>query len=75
MTHTVTMKQPRDKVVNSDVEFIIKRDKSKIGTLKISKGNLVWVPSGNHVNTYRIPWRKVAQLLEGDRFLVKKATN
>ena len=51
-------------VLHKDVEVEIKTDGAKLGTLLISKGNVEWVPSGNSVNKYRLPWKTFAKLME-----------
>jgi hypothetical protein len=70
MAHKVTMKQPKDHLVNADVEFIVRSDDKKIGTLKVSKGNLVWVPAGNSLKSYRIPWRDLTQAFKDSGKLI-----
>lgn len=30
----------------------------------MSKGNIEWLPAGNHVNKYRLNWAKFAELME-----------
>ena len=58
-------------VNNTDFKVTITRDNKKLGTLLISKGNAEWVPSGNHVNKYRLDWRKFAQLMQEHGNLVQ----
>lgn len=46
---------------------------AKLGTLLISKGNIEWLPAGNHVNKYRLSWKKLAELMEEEGRHVKIA--
>jgi hypothetical protein len=58
-------------VLHKDVEIEIKTDGKKLGTMLVSKGNLEWLPSGNHVNKRRISWTKFAEWMETDGRAVK----
>ena len=55
MAHSVTMKESKHKITNRDVVFAIRNGKKKIGELKISKGNLVWI-TGNGRTINQISW-------------------
>lgn len=46
-----------------DVEFEVKKDGAKLGTILISKGNIEWLPANNSVNKYRLDWTKFAELM------------
>ena len=51
-------------IKNTDFEVTIKQNKRKLGTLLLSRGNIEWLPSGNHVNKFRLSWRKFARMME-----------
>lgn len=51
-------------VLHKDVEVDVKADGSRLGTLLISKGNIEWLPAGNHVNKFRLSWKQLAALME-----------
>jgi len=70
MAHKITMHQPREHLLSSDVIFIIKQDSEKIGELHISKGNLMWWPKNSKRRKYRIRWSQIADLLENEKFRV-----
>lgn len=61
--HEVKISQPVLEIQNADVEFSIRRDGEKLGTLKISKGNIEWVP---YRNTYGVTmdWADFAEMME-----------
>lgn len=44
MAHKVTFRIPERELGREDVEFEISHAGSKVGTLKVSKGTMVWVP-------------------------------
>ena len=69
-SHAISMKQPQEVILGKDVQFIIKRDGSKLGELHVSKGTLEWVPAGSKIKTYRLRWAQVATLFEDNGRLV-----
>lgn len=63
-THDVSFEIPQKFVLAKDVEFEIKSDGIKLGTLLISKGNVEWVPANNSVKKRRLTWEKFAEMME-----------
>jgi hypothetical protein len=59
------MRQPRDKIVNSDVVFVIKEGDKKLGELHVSKGSIEWKPSNGRFKR-RMRWSKFAQFMESE---------
>lgn len=76
MAHEVTLDIATKFVLHKDVKIEVKTDDGKLGTLLVSKGNIEWLPSGNHVNKKRLSWAKFAELMEsaGKDVRVKKKT-
>ena len=64
-THKAIMRQPRDKIVNSDVVFVIKEGDKKLGELHVSKGSIEWKPSNGRFKR-RMRWSKFAQFMESE---------
>ena len=64
MAHEVRVKIDTAVVAHKDFEVVVKSDEGKIGTLLISKGNVEWLPKGNHVNKRPLSWAKFAELME-----------
>lgn len=64
-THNVIMRQPRDKIVNSDVVFVIKEGDKKLGELHVSKGSIEWKPSNGRFKR-RMRWSKFAEFMESE---------
>ena len=65
--HDVKFSIPKRTLGKADVEFDVYRDGKKHGTLKISKGSLVWFPTGTSYG-HKIGWKKF------DEFMQEKAT-
>ena len=55
MAHDVTITLPERKLGKADVTFSVKRDGYMLGTLLVSKGAIVWVPSG-HEFGHKMSW-------------------
>ena len=53
--HDVKFTVPERPLGKADIEFEVKRDGKKFGTLKISKGSLVWV-TADHTYGYKLSW-------------------
>ena len=64
MSHEVRARMDTKVVTNKDLEIIVRTNDGKLGTLLISRGNVEWLPKGNHVNKRRLSWQKFAQLME-----------
>ena len=64
--HSVTMRQSNEKVVNTDVEFIIREGDKKLGELHVSKGSIEWLPSNGRYRR-RMRWSKFANLMEEEK--------
>ena len=63
--HDVLMNIPRGiPVINTDVDFAVKSNGSKLGTLKVSKGAVEWLPANNSVTSYSMTWEQLANLVE-----------
>lgn len=60
--HQVDMGMPQQTVGNADVVFKVKSDQGVVGTLKVSRGGLEWVPK-NKTYGHRVPWVKLDVLL------------
>ena len=67
MAHDVNFSIPKRPLGKADVEFDVHRDGKKLGTLKISKGSLVWFPFGTKYG-HKVGWKKF------DEFMHEKAT-
>lgn len=55
MAHEVWFYIPERKLGKADIEFYVRRDDQRLGTLKISKGSLVWFPKDAKVG-YKAFW-------------------
>lgn len=62
-THDISISIPAKPIKNVDVTIVIKSGSRKLGTLRVSKGSLDWVP-GRAQKARRIWWEDAAYLLE-----------
>jgi hypothetical protein len=63
MQHNVTFTIPERDLGKADVEFQVKKGGSKLGTLKVSKGTVVWVPK-DHSYGYKVGWTDFDTLMK-----------
>lgn len=62
MAHKVEVKVPYREVGRADVEFVVKSGNTKIGTLKISKGGVVWSSRQTWYGK-RMSWKKFDSIM------------
>lgn len=63
MAHEVIMDISTKFVLHKDVEIEVRKNRGKLGTVLVSKGNIEWVPKGRSVNKKRLSWAKFAELM------------
>lgn len=51
-------------VQHTDIELEVHSDGAKLGTLKISKGTVDWLPARNKVNYHQMTWERFAEIME-----------
>ena len=61
MVNEVTFTIPERELNRADIEVKVKKG-AKMGTLKISKGSLVWVPKKAQYG-YKVKWSELASLM------------
>lgn len=61
-SHDISISIPAKPIKNVDVTIVIKSGSRKLGTLRVSKGSLDWVPGGAS-KAHRISWEDAAKLL------------
>ena len=55
--HKVTLSRvPQLELSRADVEFKVRTDDVALGTLKISRGSVVWTPANNKKFYYELSW-------------------
>ena len=62
--HDIAMHLPKQGIKNLDVEIAVRSDDELLGTLKISKGSIDWLPAHATVYEYRMGWEKFDALME-----------
>ncbi len=65
MAHEVKFSIPERALGNADIEFSVKINGKKFGTLKISRGALVWVKK-DHTKGLKIKWDKLDEVMEAN---------
>lgn len=56
MAHNVKFSIPERDLGRADVEFKVSHGGAKVGTLKVSKGTVVWLPK-DHTYGFKINWK------------------
>ena len=63
-SHQVTITRiPRMLVGANDIVFEVKENDVKLGDLRVSQGNVFWLPSGHTIGRV-LQWSQFAQLIE-----------
>jgi hypothetical protein len=62
MKHDVKFSIPERDLGNADIEFIVSGNGSRIGTLRISRGAIVWFPSGNSLG-HKTTWKEFGEFM------------
>lgn len=65
MAHYVEFSVPSRDLGRADIEFAVWRDDTKLGTLAVSKGSVVWFPR-DHSWGYKIGWAKFDEVMAGN---------
>lgn len=61
--HNVKFVIPERDLGNADIQFNVKGSAGKVGTLKISKGSIVWIPKDKSYG-FKIGWKKFDELMQ-----------
>lgn len=61
--HNVYLKTPPLEVARADISLTIKKNRQKLGELKVSNGSAVWFPNGN-IYGYKLSWSELGKLFE-----------
>ena len=48
---------------NRDIEFVVRQDRKKVGTLFVSKGNIEWLPARKSARR-RLRWARFDSLMQ-----------
>lgn len=62
-SHKINISIKSGIILNKDVTFEVKSDKSKLGDLLVSKGAIEWRPARKSVKKHKLTWEKFAQLM------------
>ena len=59
--HHVDFAVPQRPLGNADIEFAVFREGARFGTLRVSKGAVVWTPA-NAKRSFRLAWAQLSDL-------------
>lgn len=63
MTYDVNFTVPARPLGKTDISFVVRTKDGMLGTLKISKGALVWFPK-NATNGKKVGWKRFSKIAE-----------
>ena len=65
MKHNVSFTIPKRELGRADIEFSVKKGRERFGTLKVSKGAIVWTPA-NKKQGYKVTWIQLSEFAQAD---------
>jgi hypothetical protein len=65
MKHEVKFSIPERELGKADIEFKVKRGNQKFGTLKVSKGSIVWVQKDNTYG-FKMSWADFDTMMQSN---------
>lgn len=63
MAHDVIFTIPDRELGNADLKFTVKKNKATLGTLKVSKGAVVWRPK-DFTYVYKLTWDQLGEIMQ-----------
>jgi hypothetical protein len=66
MAYEVQFTVPERPIANKDIDFPVRKNGAKFGTLRVSKGGLQWLPAGGWKKKHRpvMTWEQLAAWFE-----------
>jgi hypothetical protein len=64
--HDVRFSIPERKLGTADIEFKVKKQGRLFGTLRISKGSIVWLPKDTSIG-HKIGWKKFDEIMKNQK--------
>jgi len=64
--HDVRFSIPERELGKADIEFKIKKAGKLFGTLRVSKGSIVWLPKDTTYG-HKIGWKKFAEVMQSQK--------
>ncbi len=64
MAHKVTFSMPELEVGHSDIEFLVRKNRSVVGRLLVSKGAIVWRKKWKSKRGKKLGWARFHELME-----------
>lgn len=70
--HDVTFTIPARRLGKAGLAFRVKRDGTLLGTLKVSKGAVIWSPKNVH-GGFKLTWLELDKLMQASGQLVRRS--
>ena len=61
MAYEVSFNVPERPLGKTDIRFVVRTEDGVLGTLRVSKGALVWYPKKTSYG-HKVPWRSFAKI-------------
>jgi hypothetical protein len=71
LAHKVEFSLPKRELGKADIEFLVSGDSGLIGTLKVSKGSVVWCPKDTS-NRCKMSWKRFDQVVKAESIAIEK---
>jgi hypothetical protein len=71
MAHSVTFDVPPRPLGRADVSFVVKKNRTVLGTLTVSNGSLVWFPRST-IKGHKIGWARFDRLMKAETVKVER---
>ncbi|MFO0508042.1 MAG: hypothetical protein ACK5YS_04155 [bacterium] len=69
--HDVRFSIPERELGKADIEFLVKKDGKVFGTMKVSKGSIVWFPKDTTYG-HKTGWSKFDEFMKGQERYEKR---
>ena len=69
--HDVRFSIPERELGKADIEFLIKKNGKVFGTMKVSKGSIVWFPKDTTYG-HKTSWNEFDQFMKGQKRYEKR---
>jgi hypothetical protein len=64
--HDIEIEIPPKVVLNTDVRFVVRSDREKLGELLVSRGSIAWLP-GHSPNPIHMQWERFDETMREHR--------
>lgn len=69
--HNVRFSIPERELGKADIEFLVKKDRRVFGTMKVSKGSIVWFPKDTTYG-HKTSWNEFDEFMKNQKRYEKR---